>query len=201
MPDSPPAIVQAWIDHIIHAIDQHLQPLDRGVPAQLRLALMDAHRINGCPRAAHWLAVGDGRQPRRLSLLQNQARDYDLLLLIWPPGYQGDIHDHDGQNGFEMVLDGTLIFETYAVHSGADAMSPDLLPLNRSSQRPGDAAHFGGAHHAHRCINPSTSQPALSLHIYMRPIRHCRLFHRNGSDYWQSRRCDLAAESPANLSR
>lgn len=201
MPDSTPAIDQAWINQIIHAIDQNLRPQDTAFQAQLRLALMDAHQVEGCPRASQLTAASKPGVVRRLTLLENHSRNYDLLLLVWPPGYRGEIHDHAGQMGLEIVLDGQLVFETFAVSPATADTAMTLLLLNEARQRPGDAAHFGGSQHAHRCINPSESQASLSLHIYSRHVSQCRFFFQDSMGNWQCGTCDLVAESPANLSR
>ncbi|MHC1479412.1 cysteine dioxygenase [Frateuria aurantia] len=179
---------------MISAVDLAFSLEGPAFAASLRLALMDAHRDPNCPRAAQLMGGEHAGTYRRLPLLGPRARDYDLLLIGWPPGHHTAIHDHQGLEGFELMLDGQLIVESYVIDT---APRLSLLPLNRTMLEAGQAEHFGGNTHAHRCINPSATEPALTLHIYSRHLMQCQLFNHDTGGQWSASSCELRSEPPA----
>lgn len=194
MPDFAVPIDHAWANKVIDAVDRAFRPDVQSFASSLRLALMDLHRDPRCPRGRQLMGPPPGRGYLRLPLLGPRARSYDLLLIGWPPGHSSPIHDHQGLEGFELMLDGRLKVESYVVDA-----SPKLVlqPLNQTLLTPGQAEHFGGGSHAHRCSNPSVSEPALSLHIYARHLNHCQQFTHDGMGHWSARRSEMQSERPA----
>jgi hypothetical protein len=89
---------------------------------------------------------------------------HSCLLIQWPAAHRTPIHDHAGLWGIELVLDGVLEVEEFALAGGLE--QPVLSPARTLMLGAGDAAVFTGRHYAHRCRNLSATRPALSLHVY-----------------------------------
>jgi len=163
------------------------------------LALVDAHVGNRCgtvdPRplatalaeAAYWPASPRARDVagqatyRRIPLAGHPAHGYEALLILWPPGHATPIHDHAGLWGIELVLDGVLEIEAFALSLKP---SPRLVARERTMLGTGDHATFSGADYAHRCRNLSAQQPALSLHIYGGELDAYRSFRQQADGGW-----------------
>jgi mannose-6-phosphate isomerase-like protein (cupin superfamily) len=83
--------------------------------------------------------------------------DFQLWLIVWPPGASTGWHDHGTASGAFTTLRGHLV-----EHSWDEARQ--LLELG-----PGDARAFSSSH-VHDVRNES-DQPALSLHAYSPRLR------------------------------
>ncbi|MEW9570412.1 cysteine dioxygenase family protein [Rhodanobacter sp. Si-c] len=136
----------------------------------------------GCPHARD--VAGDGVAAyRRIPLSNHESRNYEALLILWPPGHATPIHDHAGLWGLELVLDGALEVEAFSLSLQP---APRLVPRDQAMLGIGDHAAFSGADYAHCCRNLSSQQPALSLHIYGGALDAYRSFHQQGSGDWTS---------------
>ena len=88
---------------------------------------------------------------------------YTGLLMVWPAGHTTSIHDHAGLWGIEMVLQGALTVEDYEL----DAATRQPRFTGTTVLQEGESCAFHGTEgHAHRCANPSSRRPAVTLHIY-----------------------------------
>lgn len=171
-----------WSDRVLALIDNHVDH-HTSVDAQ-RLAgiLATATHWPGCPRACE--VAGDGAATYlRIPLSSREARNYEALLILWPPGHTTPIHDHAGLWGLELVLDGVLEVEAFSLTLQP---SPRLAPRDCTVLGIGDHAAFSGTDYAHRCRNLSAQQPALSLHIYGGALDAYRSFHRQDAGDWTS---------------
>lgn len=140
-----------------------------------------------CPRATDCWSTGDGY--RRLAAGEVPGLWW-AALIAWPPGHATPIHDHGGLWGVEVVLDGILELEAFAL----DGLEP--VP-DRAGSRVlghGDAGMFEGPGYAHRCRNLSTRQPALSLHVYGAELACYRAFQRAESGAWAGVECHVGCE-------
>lgn len=171
-----------WSGRVLALIDDHVGHRASVDARQLAGILATATRWPGCPRAGE--VTGDGAATYlRIPLSSQEARSYEALLILWPPGHTTPIHDHAGLWGLELVLDGVLEVEAFSLA---------LQPVPRLAARDctvlgiGDHAAFSGADYAHRCRNLSAQQPALSLHIYGGALDAYRSFHRQDAGDWVS---------------
>jgi len=119
--------------------------------------LLDAPRSETFP-------VDDPERYRRHLIAGGRDQAYSALLIAWPAGHRTPIHDHAGLWGIELVLDGALEVEEFAI--GGETARPQLSARSTLLLGTGDAAVFSGHRYAHRCRNLSPTQPALSLHVY-----------------------------------
>jgi cysteine dioxygenase len=104
---------------------------------------------------------------------------FELLVLCWSAGQESPIHDHAGQHCFMAVLEGRIEERQYALPSGI-AGEP-LRPLGRRVFERGEVAYIHDRIALHR-VGPCGDQPAVSLHLYARPIDACQVYdERSGA--------------------
>jgi hypothetical protein len=170
-----------WSDRVLALVDGHLAGR-RGTldPQPLAGALAEAAYWSAAPRARD--VAGQAAPYRRIPLADHPARGYEALLILWPPGHATPIHDHAGLWGIELVLDGVLEVEAFALSLQQPA--PRLVAGDRTMLGVGDHAAFSGTGYAHRCRNLSAQQPALSLHVYGGGLDAYRSFHRQADGDW-----------------
>jgi len=98
---------------------------------------------------------------------------FEMLVLCWSAGQESPIHDHAGQHCFMSVLEGRIEELQYAVPS-----EPGGGPLRQTSRRvfePGEVAYIHDRIALHK-VRPFGGQPAVSLHLYARPIDVCQVY-------------------------
>lgn len=97
---------------------------------------------------------------------------FELLVICWQPGQVSPIHDHQGQRCWMAVLDGSMRETQFH----AAAQGP--LRTGRSSAfQPGQVAYIQDEIALHE-IAPAGEGVGVTLHLYSRPIRECRIFDR-----------------------
>lgn len=171
-----------WSERVLAAVAHGVA--DAAVPDLARLAQVLARSPwwDGCPEAAAALRA-DAPGYRRMALRQAEtAGDYAVLLIAWPAGHATPIHDHDGLWGIELVLDGVLQVESFAMEvAPALRLVPrDVVPLGI-----GDHTTFSDRDYAHRCRNLSAQRPALSLHVYGGALQRYGAYDQDGDGHWR----------------
>jgi cysteine dioxygenase len=97
---------------------------------------------------------------------------FELLVICWQPGQVSPIHDHQGQRCWMGVLEGGMR-ETQFHTAG---LGP--LRVGRTSVlQPGQVAFIRDEIALHE-IAPAGEAAGVTLHLYSRPIRECRIFDR-----------------------
>ncbi|WP_158544966.1 cysteine dioxygenase [Dyella monticola] len=132
----------------------------------------------GCPQSGMLFSAPITPAYRRIPLGVGTARNYEALLILWPPGHATPLHDHDGLWGMEFVLDGVLEVESFQLCP----QPPVHLEHDHSLVvGVGDHIAFSQADYAHRCRNLSKTRQALSLHVYGGELNCYRSFtHDDG---------------------
>jgi predicted metal-dependent enzyme (double-stranded beta helix superfamily) len=132
--------------------------------------------------AAHALLDHAPRSPsiaadqfRRRLVAGGSGDAWSCLLIEWPAGRRTPIHDHADLWGVELVLDGVLEVEEFALGGNLDQPSP--AHTRTLMLGVGDAAVFSSRRYAHRCRNLSSTRPALSLHVYGGVLDRYHTFH------------------------
>jgi hypothetical protein len=145
-------------------------------------ARLAAHALAAeAPRAAQFAA---DRYRRRLIAGGTDAIG-SCLLISWPAAHRTSLHDHGGLWGIELVLDGVLEVEEFAVERDGDA--PRLAHRRTLMLGIGDAAVFADPRYAHRCRNLSSTRPALSLHVYGGRLERYRAFDADAAGGYVAR--------------
>jgi predicted metal-dependent enzyme (double-stranded beta helix superfamily) len=171
----------AWADCVVGFVAGSLA-FRMDLPALAR-SLASAAWREGCPRAADLVGADGAQAYRRIRLRTHSSLPYSALLIAWPPGYASPVHDHDGLWGIDVVLDGVLEVEAYALPHDD---TPQAMPAGSRILGVGDVLTFPGDGYAHRCRNLSERQPALSLHVYGGELSRYRSFHEDTRGDWHS---------------
>jgi len=98
---------------------------------------------------------------------------FEMLVLCWSAGQESPIHDHSGQHCFMAVLQGRIEEQQYAMPA-----EPGGGPLEPSARRVferGEVAYIHDRIALHR-VRPFGAEPAVSLHLYARPLDVCQVF-------------------------
>lgn len=116
----------------------------------------------------------------------------ECMLICWPTGVKTPLHTHNGQLGWMAMIEGRLMVENFRLREcnkpenqqvvGMDclagATSIDMERLDIEIVTPGGPLNTVDKVHTIHCIsNPAEwNEPAVSLHVYSRPIESCVVF-------------------------
>lgn len=103
--------------------------------------------------------------------------DFELILLCWEPGQSTPIHGHGGEECWVYFLKGDFEERIYTLD---DAENPVLK--KRNSVGPGGLSYMENHIGVHSLKNCS-SERGLSLHLYANPIRTCKVFDEDASEF------------------
>jgi cysteine dioxygenase len=158
-------------------IDELLGELDRTLADERRsaqvTAALERYAASG---ADDWRAFAHFEADYYARNLVRQSDLFELIVLCWGAGQRSPIHDHQGQRCWMAVLDGEVSETLYKVRANGEG------PLE-SAPAPGAARNFRSGSVAfivdemgwHR-IQPVGGRPAVTMHLYSRPIRTCSIY-------------------------
>ncbi|XP_037091519.1 cysteine dioxygenase type 1-like [Pollicipes pollicipes] len=100
---------------------------------------------------------------------------FDIMLLCWPESIASTIHDHQDSHCFMKILQGELQEVRY---SWPDDSTPDegMKELGRKRLPLNGVCYINDSLGLHRVENPSHSERAVSLHVYVPPFHTCQAF-------------------------
>jgi cysteine dioxygenase len=96
---------------------------------------------------------------------------FELLVLCWQPGQVSPVHDHQGQRCWMGILEGGVRERHF--HLPASGRGP-LVPGRSRVFTAGAVAYIHDDIALHDI--GSDGGRAITLHLYSRPIRECRIF-------------------------
>ncbi|PAV90836.1 hypothetical protein WR25_06273 [Diploscapter pachys] len=98
---------------------------------------------------------------------------YNLIVLCWGPSMGSSIHDHTNSHCFVKILDGQLRETKFNwPHSNEEP----LEPIEQTTYGIDEVSYMSDELGLHRMENPSHSDGAVSLHLYIPPYDHCNAF-------------------------
>lgn len=99
---------------------------------------------------------------------------YELLILCWQKGQTSPIHDHQGQDCWICVVEGTI--EETVYHPTTDnGKNLILTKSDRIIYHQGDKSYLTNSNAGWHSIQPLSKQ-AITLHLYSLPIEKCRVY-------------------------
>jgi cysteine dioxygenase len=113
----------------------------------------------------------------------------NLLILVWNPGRGSMIHDHANAHCIVKLLKGTLVETLFDWPTHEDEQ---LKPTRVTAISPGKVTYMADQLGLHRMHNPSSSEVAVSLHLYTPPYAAefgCHIFDE---DSGKSHKVDLS---------
>jgi cysteine dioxygenase len=118
---------------------------------------------------------------QRISL--DKGDSYELVLICWEFGQKSPIHDHLGDQGWVIVLQGQLEEEVY--YNPEDASSLELK--SREIIEKGQLSYINDQYGVHRLKNRSTDR-TISLHYYTNLVEEVNVYDKLSG---QKSRCKL----------
>jgi len=108
--------------------------------------------------------------------LVTRGKLYELLVMTWLPGQQTPIHEHEGSACWMTVQSGKLSLRHYKPLT----TDPHQIVPNGPSEThvAGETFFIDDTAGIYSIINTST-KPAVSVHIYARPVEECRIYNEN----------------------
>uniref|UniRef100_A0A914C806 cysteine dioxygenase n=1 Tax=Acrobeloides nanus TaxID=290746 RepID=A0A914C806_9BILA len=100
---------------------------------------------------------------------------YNMLILCWGPGMGSSIHDHTNSHCFVKVLEGSLL-ETRFSWPDPDKSDEPMQETDRDEHPINGVTYMSDELGLHRMENPSHSDNAVTLHLYIPPFEHCQIF-------------------------
>ncbi|CAF2070893.1 unnamed protein product [Rotaria magnacalcarata] len=104
---------------------------------------------------------------------------FNLIILCWAESQGSSIHNHTDAHCFLKCLQGTLIETKYAWPT-IDEEKPMHI-LQRTEVHEGEVAYINDSIGLHRIENPSHTETAVTLHLYIPPYDHCNIFDERTS--------------------
>lgn len=113
------------------------------------------------------------RRYTRTLLHKNEL--FEILVLHWTPGCSSAIHDHGGALCWLAVAAGRMGVENYLRRDAGEVAGHAQIALeSREELSAGAIDHRQDDIHLHRCI--TKDEPAVTLHVYARPIDRFNTF-------------------------
>ena len=130
---------------------------------------------------------------RRL-IHKDEARGYTVMAMTWGPGQGTPIHDHSGMWCVEAVWNGQIEVVQYEL-TDRDGDRYRLEPRTTMRAGIGSAGSLIPPHEFHTIRNPSTTETAVTIHIYAGEMNCCSVFKPINGDWYlrESRELTLDA--------
>lgn len=154
------------LDFLLADLDRALADSSRGAKVA---RLLEDYASSGASDWRSFALFGANYYSRNLI---RRSDLYELIVLCWSPGQRSPIHDHAAQRCWMGVLEGRVQETLYRVTEGGQ------LAVTEGPRREfgtGGVAYIVDDVGWHR-IEPIGPAAAVTLHLYSRPIRECRIY-------------------------
>ncbi|KAJ9248170.1 hypothetical protein DTO207G8_7611 [Paecilomyces variotii] len=101
--------------------------------------------------------------------IENINHKANILLLVWNPGKGSPIHDHADAHCIMKVLSGELHETVYETPDNEPGHTKPLTVKSSTTYGANEVTYISDKIGLHRVYNPSSSQVAVSLHLYTPP--------------------------------
>ncbi len=154
-------------------IDELLAQLDRSLGDEARTAEVTAALARYAASGAQdWRAFAHFEADYYARNLVRQSELFELIVLCWGAGQRSPIHDHQGQRCWMAVLDGEVNESLFTLRGAPRTQLAAGVSRKFST---GSVAFIVDEMGWHR-IEPAGGRPAVTMHLYSRPIRTCSIY-------------------------
>ncbi|UJR27222.1 hypothetical protein I4U23_008518 [Adineta vaga] len=102
---------------------------------------------------------------------------FNLMILCWAESQGSSIHNHANSHCFMKCIQGTLIETKYAwPKEGDENQEEPMHIISQTELKDGMVAYINDSIGLHRVENPSHTDTAVTLHLYVPPYDHCNIF-------------------------
>ena len=125
-------------------------------------------------------------QPNRYTrnLVDAGNGKFNVMILCWAESQGSSIHNHMNSHCFMKCIQGSLVETKYAwpdQDGGDDKQDEEMHILCRTELKEGQVAYINDSIGLHRVENPSHTDTAMTLHLYVPPYDHCNTFDERTS--------------------
>lgn len=103
---------------------------------------------------------------------------FNLMILCWAESQGSSIHNHTNSHCFMKCIQGRLIETRYAWPEDVPNENQEhpMHVICQTELKDGDVAYINDSIGLHRVENPSHTDTAVTLHLYVPPYDHCNVF-------------------------
>ncbi len=103
---------------------------------------------------------------------------FNLMILCWAESQGSSIHDHTNSHCFMKCIQGSLIETKYAWPKDDENENNEepMHILSRTELKEGQVTYINDSIGLHRVENPSHTDTAITLHLYVPPYNHCHVY-------------------------
>lgn len=103
---------------------------------------------------------------------------FNLMILCWAESQGSSIHNHMNSHCLMKCIQGRLMETKYAWPKDSSPENDDhpMEILTRTELKEGDVAYINDSIGLHRVENPSHTDTAITLHLYVPPYDECKVF-------------------------
>ncbi len=156
---------------------------ERAVTDALRNGLCQAIRDRSITLPDCVFEPVDDHYARR-ELYRCETAGYSVVAMTWGPGQGTPIHDHSGMWCVEGIWQGQLEICQYDLRE-RDGERFRFEPVGTHLAGAGSAGSLIPPHEYHTIRNPSSTDIAVSLHIYKAALTCCAMFQPEGGDWYR----------------
>ncbi|MFY0604450.1 MAG: cysteine dioxygenase family protein [Flavobacteriaceae bacterium] len=133
------------------------------------------HNSNFQPKDFEKYASWSDECYTRNCIIDNE--EFELILICWCAGHKTPIHDHGGEECWVKVIEGTFKETIYKPNE-----TGEMNKVKTSISKANEVTYmkdFMGFH----CLENIAKKRSMSLHLYAKPIRACRMFDEHSKTY------------------
>ncbi|EPE27364.1 RmlC-like cupin [Glarea lozoyensis ATCC 20868] len=109
---------------------------------------------------------------------------FNLLILVWTPGKKSPVHDHADSHCLMKILQGKLIESRFKIPTKPGLDGP-LCCTSRKDFERDQVTYMSDSLGLHEISNPSSTEFAVSMHLYTPPnaaIRGCHVYDMDNGE-------------------
>jgi cysteine dioxygenase len=112
--------------------------------------------------------------------LIHKDANFELMLVCWDEGQFSPLHDHNGQHGWMLIMQGCLLEELYG--SPQDILNGDVVVSKTRKLNLGDISYITDDIACHKISNAVPSR-SVSLHLYSKPVASCHRYDPRSGEF------------------
>jgi len=103
---------------------------------------------------------------------------FNLMILCWAESQGSSIHNHTNSHCFMKCIQGKLIETKYAWPTDDENENHEepMHMISRTELKEGEVTYINDSIGLHRVENPSHTDTAITLHLYVPPYDHCNVY-------------------------
>ncbi|KAL7489822.1 hypothetical protein ACHAW6_015541 [Cyclotella cf. meneghiniana] len=118
-------------------------------------------------------ALADPLKNYTRNLVATDNETFSLLLLCWNPRKESPIHDHPCDGCWVRVCQGKIEETRYKINEEMDSLDVTSVETYEETR---EVSYINDYIGYHKVGNPSTTTPAVTLHLYCPPYEKCKIW-------------------------